>query len=455
TSAAPGTIQALGDYGLTGRVDTYALPSGQLVLDLNVTGTSDVFDAVTWSLVPGTCAAWAAPGNAATTGQALYQFIAPVAGSTPHRIFRVTTPALNNTAPLALTAARSDSGEKAACADLRVEPYTARAIPPSAAPANCPVTRPPSPTFIPPSDYVAVPASSSEFWYGNAGLFVLLPADGSWVGLPYHDDAYFQKVFWGHQGYNWLTEQQPNITVTGRRLDAPAPPLEADRPTNAASPDMGSMMLTGVNFPTRGCWEVSGEYQGNTLSFVVWLGADTTPVGPSATPASTPIMGPPTPVVTAAPCHVGLMQLGVGNVSEPTGQHSLSLTLTNRSTQPCSLFGYPLISFFDAAGKQLPFDFQNSGDQVVTSKPPQLVVLAPGGAAYVTVNKYRCDAGEQGVAAGLRLGLPGDGTDPLAPLQADFSPDTMRMAYCGPGDPGSTVAVSPVAATFLATLNAH
>jgi hypothetical protein len=30
-------------------------------------------------------------------------------------------------------------------------------------------------------------------------------------------------------------------------------------------------MLTGVYMPTPGCWEITGEYKGQKLRFVVWL----------------------------------------------------------------------------------------------------------------------------------------------------------------------------------------
>ena len=30
-------------------------------------------------------------------------------------------------------------------------------------------------------------------------------------------------------------------------------------------------MLTGVYVPAPGCWEITREYDGNKLSFVVWV----------------------------------------------------------------------------------------------------------------------------------------------------------------------------------------
>jgi hypothetical protein len=34
---------------------------------------------------------------------------------------------------------------------------------------------------------------------------------------------------------------------------------------------MGDAILTGIEIPQEGCWELTGEYQGSHLSFVVWV----------------------------------------------------------------------------------------------------------------------------------------------------------------------------------------
>lgn len=134
-------------------------------------------------------------------------------------------------------------------------------------------------------------------------------------------------------------------------------------------------------------------------------------------------------------------------ISEPTGQQSLALALTNTSTRSCSLFGYPSIRLLDAEGHELPFTYRQSGDQVVTSRPPLRVTLAPGGVAYVTINKCRCDLGDRGTATTVALVLPGD-TSALTMTV----PPSLDLGYCGPGDPGSTVSVSPFGASLQDTL---
>jgi len=48
---------------------------------------------------------------------------------------------------------------------------------------------------------------------------------------------------------------------------------KASRATNAHSRDFGGWaMLVMMEFPAAGCWEVTGKYQGNQLSFVVDVG---------------------------------------------------------------------------------------------------------------------------------------------------------------------------------------
>ncbi len=71
--------------------------------------------------------------------------------------------------------------------------------------------------------------------------------------------------------YSLPDEPQPALVVTGRRLDAEAPALRFYGATNAMADDIGEAMLTGVEFPTLGCWEVQGQYKKTSLTFVVWI----------------------------------------------------------------------------------------------------------------------------------------------------------------------------------------
>lgn len=141
---------------------------------------------------------------------------------------------------------------------------------PAQPPDGCPITMPPRQPFTPPAPYPSQ-APQGYSWYGTESLWTVIPDAGVWSELPHNTDGYFQKVLWWHAGYSPTDEPVPALSVSGRRLDAPAPPLQVSEPTNAMSEEIHSAMLVGVTLPTTGCWEISGRYGDAQLSFVVWV----------------------------------------------------------------------------------------------------------------------------------------------------------------------------------------
>jgi hypothetical protein len=140
-------------------------------------------------------------------------------------------------------------------------------------PKTCPITKPPARPFIPPSPYPAKTAPD-RFWFGTEKLWINLSTDGTWRGLPHYrptDASFRQKLFWWRQGYDWRTENPPKLTVTGRRLDSPAPPLASEH-ANAGWGDRDhAFMVVGIDLPTLGCWEITGHYENEELRFVIWV----------------------------------------------------------------------------------------------------------------------------------------------------------------------------------------
>ena len=133
-------------------------------------------------------------------------------------------------------------------------------------PDSCPVTKLPEHPFIPPVPY----DSDGNSWIGTATLWTFIPDGGIWRGGGSHytpeDFRFRQVLFWWSEGYDYRTEDPPKLTVSGKRLDLPAPPLESDHPNNGANG-----MVLGVFIPPLGCWEITGQYKGERLSYVVWL----------------------------------------------------------------------------------------------------------------------------------------------------------------------------------------
>jgi len=127
----------------------------------------------------------------------------------------------------------------------------------AAAPIHTCVVTPPFTTFKPPLPLQ--PAPSGMFWYGAPMLWTQLRADGS--------AARRDKSWWWHPGFDGRVESHPDLQVaaierfSNIRIGAP-------RATNALLPD-GWAMLTMLDFPMAGCWDVAATYQGASVIYVV------------------------------------------------------------------------------------------------------------------------------------------------------------------------------------------
>jgi hypothetical protein len=129
---------------------------------------------------------------------------------------------------------------------------------------GCPVTTPSEQTAKLPGtvDY------EGRFWYGTPALWTSLPSDGTWQGLPHDDAGYVQKAMFWREGFEAINNPQPDLIVSGRRLDATAPTFTFSDATHGWD-ETGDFMLMGISIPTEGCWEITAEYQETQLTYVV------------------------------------------------------------------------------------------------------------------------------------------------------------------------------------------
>ena len=138
-------------------------------------------------------------------------------------------------------------------------------------PKSCPVTTSENISFTASKPFSPTAPWPGIFWYGSEHLWTALDSNGVWSKLPENPDGYGQKIMWWSSLYSLQNELEPALVVTGKRLDGEADPLRFDGATNAMADDIGEAMLTGVEFPTSGCWEIRGEYKKSSLTFVVWV----------------------------------------------------------------------------------------------------------------------------------------------------------------------------------------
>jgi hypothetical protein len=133
--------------------------------------------------------------------------------------------------------------------------------------ADCPVTTLPDPPFVAPAPHQPIPAAP-DFWYGTEDFWTILRT-GVWRALPHTERGYSQKAFFWSKEFNWRKEMRPDLRVTGKRLDGQAPAFAGENATHAIFGDGTAAMLTGINIPTTGCWEITGSYRDHELKFVV------------------------------------------------------------------------------------------------------------------------------------------------------------------------------------------
>jgi hypothetical protein len=123
---------------------------------------------------------------------------------------------------------------------------------------SCPVTHPALPEAVPQEviDIIAagasVPLKRADFqsWYGN---------DVLWVNV-YPQGARRSEKF------PWVRLGRGSLTITGHRIDAEAAPAIGHVPQGYG--DTG-FQASGIDFPTAGCWEITGQLAGENLRFVV------------------------------------------------------------------------------------------------------------------------------------------------------------------------------------------
>lgn len=135
---------------------------------------------------------------------------------------------------------------------------TVEAVSPVASPAiDCPVTAP---------NGALLPSGAINLnGYGNDALSTILWSNGEVVfepggpGFVLPDGELGMK--WG-----WVPYVPGELTITGERIDADAPPMRARIGEGRVDDTM--FFPSYIVFSTPGCWEVTGEIDGHRLTFV-------------------------------------------------------------------------------------------------------------------------------------------------------------------------------------------
>ena len=173
------------------------------------------------------------------------------------------------------------------------------------------------------------------------------------------------------------------------------------------------------------------------------------PASRSATPSASPSVSQVaagTPGHGGPACHPSQLQLASGpRISEKTEQNTLLLVFRNVSATTCDMRGYPVIALTDSTGRRLSFAYRQGGDQMLTSTPPGVVRLLPGGYAYSALNKNSCVSFAPTSAARAEVTPPGQ-DEPLVLTLAHYP----ILSYCRHS--GHTIDIAPVEPTIADVL---
>jgi len=102
----------------------------------------------------------------------------------------------------------------------------------------------------------------------------VIPLDGIWRGpVPKEpgDFAYGDKLPW-FRVHPAFSLNDGALTITGKRLDGPAPSfIETFVVGGLPLDDDNAMIMGGIQIPVFGCWTIAGHYKDQELSFIVWV----------------------------------------------------------------------------------------------------------------------------------------------------------------------------------------
>ena len=125
---------------------------------------------------------------------------------------------------------------------------------------NCPVT-------VGSDNIFGAPFPEAESWYGSEALAVILPDDGIW-GITGPKARIAVKLFIWSAGFEPGMEE--NISIEIESLSGNVNDSVVQNVSHAHAESLGGWtMLVGIDFPSPGCWQISADYLGQSLTFVV------------------------------------------------------------------------------------------------------------------------------------------------------------------------------------------
>lgn len=80
--------------------------------------------------------------------------------------------------------------------------------------------------------------------------------------------GYRTKLTYWRRGFDWRKDK-PDLAVFATRLDREAPVVAAEKANAVFVGTDKPAIMTAIDIPSIGCWKITAQYGGDSLSFVV------------------------------------------------------------------------------------------------------------------------------------------------------------------------------------------
>jgi hypothetical protein len=154
-----------------------------------------------------------------------------------------------------------------------VTKYLASASPTPTVPSFCPVTLHPDARPLA-SQTAGLSLPGFLVPYGRPDLWTTIPTSGSWATNTSMTGGRFIRTFWYSDRWSMTDEPSPSISVSAGRLGG-GDSVTGSAAVNARSRELGDSMIVSLDLPSGGCWQITGTYRDQSLSYVVWIERDT------------------------------------------------------------------------------------------------------------------------------------------------------------------------------------
>jgi len=110
-------------------------------------------------------------------------------------------------------------------------------------------------------------------WFGSESLAAIIPADGHWQGMGLANN-YRNKFWWWRKGFT--EKPMSELVITAIKLGTEESFVVSTNGYAYEGSDSYSWdaMIVAMEFPSSGCWKVTGEFADAQLDIMLQVGDD-------------------------------------------------------------------------------------------------------------------------------------------------------------------------------------